>query len=209
MKKSDEEKYEKKIKGLEERIGKLEREGEKKKEEPRKELEETNAAEILRGVGRMFGLSGVIKSAEKLPEFQERLKKVDEELKRKLRTTPLRRAGEKTPYQASGFRAKSSAGRKPRAQRGIPSPQEREVDIFDEDEYILAIIEIHGADEKSINVNLEKDRLNIFADKAGKKYHKEIILPCVPVGEIARSYKNGILEVKINKKKKPKRKGNK
>ena len=202
MKESDKEKYEKKIKELEERIKKLEKEKEKVKEEKVEEAGETSAGEILRSVGSMFGLGGLIKSVEKLPEFQDRLKMVDAELKRKLKTTPLKRTDERTSYPGRGFRARTAVRERPGAKRETPVPREREVDIFDEDDYVLAIIEIPGAKEESIEVKLEKDKLAILADKAGKKYQKEIILPCVPKGEITKSYKNGILEVKIKKSEK-------
>lgn len=199
MKESDKEKYEKKIKELEKRIRKLEKEKESVKEEGVEASGETSAGEILKSVGNMFGIGGLIKSVENLPDFQERLHKVDEELKRKLRTTPLKRTEERTSYPGRGFRPRTAAKERPGVKRERPVPREREVDIFDEEDYVLAIIEIPGADEKSIKVNLEKDKLAIFADKAGKKYHKEIILPCVPKGKITKTYKNGILEIKIMK----------
>jgi len=200
MKESDKEKYEKRIKELEARIRKLEGERKKKKEEEKEVTGETGAGEILKSVGNMFGIGGLIKSVENLPEFQERLKTVDAELKRKLRTTPLKRTEERTSYPGRGFRPGTTARRKDGIKRERPVPREREVDIFDEEHYVMAIVEIPGADEKSIKVNLEKDKLAVSADKAGKKYHKEIILPCVPKGKMTRSYKNGILEVKIMKK---------
>jgi len=150
-------------------------------------------------VGNMFGIGGLIKSVEKLPEFQDRLKTVDEELKRKLKTTPLKRTDEGVSYPGRGFRPGTTARRRDGIKRETPVPREREVDIFDEEEYVMAIVEIPGADEKSIKVNLEKDKLAVSADKAGKKYQKEIILPCIPKGKMTKSYKNGILEVKIQK----------
>jgi len=200
MGESDKEKYEKKIRELEERIRKLEKGKEKVEKEGMEEAGETSAGEILRSVGSMFGLGGLIKSVEKLPEFQARLKTVDEELKRKLGTTPLKRTEEGTSYPGRGFRPRTAAGESPGVKRETPVPREREVDIFDEDDYVLAIIEIPGAEEDSIEVKLEKDKLAVVADKAGKKYHKKIILPCVPKGEITKSYKNGMLEIKISKK---------
>ncbi len=200
MEKSDIEKYEKKIKELEKRIRKLEKEKDDVKKEGVEVSGETGAGEILKSVGNMFGIGGLIKSVENLPEFQERLNKADEELKRKLRTTPLKRTEERTSYPGRGFKPRTAAKERPGAKRERPVPREREVDIFDEEEYVLAIIEIPGADEKRIKVNLEKDKLSVFADKAGKKYHKEVILPCVPKGKITKTFKNGILEIKIIKK---------
>lgn len=198
MKEADKEKYEKRIRELEDRIGRLEKKRGTVKEEVKDESGESSAGEILRSVGSMFGLGGLIKSVEKLPEFQDRLKTVDDELRRKLRTTPLKRTEERTSYPGRGFRPRPS-GMRPGVKRERPVPREREVDIFDEKDYVLVIIEIPGADEKSIKISLEKDKLDISADKAGKKYHKEIILPCIPKGKITKSYKNGILEIKVIK----------
>lgn len=193
MKNSSKEKYEKKIKELEERIQKLE------KETGAEETTETSAAEILGKVGRMFGLDGILKNAEKLPEFQERLKEVDKELKRKLKTVPLKGTKERIPDKGRGFRQRATVRNRTGTRKEAPAPRERELDIFDEVDYVLVIIEIPGADEKSVKINLEKDKLTVFADKAGKKYHKVIILPCIPKGKMTKSYKNGILEVKIIK----------
>jgi HSP20 family protein len=198
MKESDKEQYEKRIRELEKRIRKLKKEG-KTVEKEETSAEETSAGEILRSVGDMFGIGGLIKSVEKLPEFQERLGKVDAELMKKLKTTPLKRTGEGTPHPGRGFRPKTHVSGRPGIKRERPVPREREVDIFDEEDYVLAIIEIPGADEKSIRISLEKDKLDISVDKAGRKYHKEIILPCVPKGKITKTYKNGILEIKIIK----------
>lgn len=200
MSESDKEKYEKRIKELEDRIRKLEKGKEKVEKEGVEEPAGTSSGEILRSVGNMFGLGGLIKSVEKLPEFQDRLKMVDAELKRKLKTTPLKRTEERTSYPGRGFRPSTAVRERPGVKRETPVPREREVDIFDEDDYVLAVIEIPGAKEESIEVKLEKDKLAVLADKAGKKYQKEIILPCVPKGEMTKSYKNGILEVKIMKK---------
>lgn len=197
--KSEKERYEKRIKELEEKIRKLEQKVLGKKEDEKKEEElgdKGAAAGIIESLGKSLGLGGLLKGVSKMPEFQKRLENIDEELRTKLRETPLKRTGGISTSRPPRVGTRVQTGRIKKE----PSPfQQREADIFDEDDYVLVIIEIPGADEKSIKVNLEKDKLTIFADKAGKKYRKEIILPCVPEGEITRSYKNGILEVRIQK----------
>jgi len=196
---SEKERYEKRIKDLEEKIKKLEQEviGKKEDEEKAEEsVDKGTAAGILESLGKSFGLGGLLKGVSKMPEFQKRLEDIDEELRTKLRETPLKRAGGIDTSRPT----RVGTRRQPERVKKEPSPfQQREADIFDEVNYVLVIIEIPGADEKSIKVNLDKDKLTIIADKAGKKYHKEITLPCIPEGEITRSYKNGILEVKIFK----------
>ena len=184
MPKEDREKeLEEKIRGLEEEIGRL-------KSEKGPDEEESVAGGLLKGVGEVFGLGGLLKGIEKSPAFKERLKKIDEEIEGKFSATPLKTGGLRRPAVRKDF----SVRKEPR-----PTPKEREVDIFDEEDYVLVVTEIPGAEEETIAVNLEKDKLSIHADKAGRKYHKELILPCVPEGELTKTYKNGILEVRIKK----------
>jgi len=196
---SEKERYEKRIKELEEKIKKLEQEviGKKEDEEKAEESGDKGAAAgILESLGKSFGLGGLLKGVSKMPEFQKRLEDINEELRTKLKETPLKRTGGMGHSKPTRVGTRVQTGRIKKE----PHPfQQREADIFDEVNYVLVIIEIPGADEKSIKVNLEKDKLTIIADKAGKKYHRDIILPCVPEGETTRSYKNGILEVKIFK----------
>ena len=191
-----EKELEEKITRLEEKIKRLE--GEKTPEE---EEEESVAGGLLEGVGKMFGLGGLLKGIAKSPAFKERLEKIDEEVERKLRETPLKRVEVGRPTVRKDFSARPLAKGKPSPRKEPPPPpKEREVDVFDEQDYVLVVAEIPGAVEESIDVKLEKDKLTIQADKAGKKYQKELILPCVPEGELTKTYKNGILEVKITKK---------
>jgi len=183
----DKEQYEKKIKTLQAKIEKLEKEI-KDKFEIEEKLKKGSAEEILDNVGRMFGLSRLIASAEKFPELKERLKKIDNELKGKLSAIPLKKTPDKISCRSGGLRSKKE-----------PSFQRRDVDIFDEESYLLVIYEIPGVDEKSIETALKADKLSVFADKGGKRIEKEIILPTAPKGEILENYKNGILEIKIFK----------
>lgn len=190
-KEDKEKKLEEIIKGLEEKVKRLES---KKMPEEEEEEEEGQgiAGGLLHNVGKMFGLEGLLKGIEKSPAFKERLGKIDEEIERKFRETPLKRveAGRPGPL---------TRGKPSRRKQPPPPPREREVDIFDEEDHVLVVAEIPGAEEKTIVVNLEKDKLTIKADKPGKKYYRELILPCVPKGEPAKTYKNGILKIRINK----------
>jgi hypothetical protein len=89
MGKEDKEKeLEEKIRRLEEKIKRLEG---KKTLEEEKEEGESVAGGLLQGVGKMFGLGGLLKGIEKSPAFKERLEKIDEEIERKFKETPLKR----------------------------------------------------------------------------------------------------------------------
>ncbi|MBU4312911.1 MAG: hypothetical protein KJ706_09365 [Candidatus Omnitrophica bacterium] len=181
-------------------------EPEKKKEEK----EEGVAGGILKGLGKIIpGLGGLIKSLEKSPAFKEKLKEADKELERKIKEPPLKRA-EGRPSSIPGGIPPCVRGRSFREKFFIkpktevkssppPTPQEKPVDIFDEKDHIKVIAEIPGIEEKEIGINLQADILLISVDVPDHKYHHELKLPCVPKGELEKTYKNGILEIKIMK----------
>jgi HSP20 family protein len=177
---------------------------EDKKKEDKKE-EEGIAGGILKGIGKMIpGLGGLFKGLEKSPAFKERLKKIDEEVERKLKEAPLKKT-EEGKFRIKGrFEARHLAPDKPYKpsmgkEVSPPMPQERPADIFDEKDYIKVIAEIPGVEEEDIKINLEKDRLTISVNVPDYKYHQELKLPCEPKGKLEKFYRNGILEVKINK----------
>ena len=182
-----------------------------KENKDKKEKEsESVAGGILKGIGKIIpGLRGLIKSLEKSPAFKERLKEADKELERKIKETPLKRAEGRPSHTPSGippgvrgraFRGKPFVKQKPEAKPSPPStPQEKPVDIFDEKDHIKVIAEIPGVDGKDIGINLQNDMLIIDVDIPDHKYHQELKLPCSPKGELKKSYKNGILDVKIKK----------
>ncbi|MDA3831853.1 MAG: hypothetical protein PF495_00485 [Spirochaetales bacterium] len=174
---------------------------EDKKKENGKE-EEGVAGEILKGIGKMIpGLGGLFKGLEKSPAFKERLKKIDEEVERNLKEAPLKRT-EEGKFKVEGkFEARHLAPDKPFMGKEIspPMPQEQPPDIFDEEDHIKIIAEIPGVDGNDINLNLQGNKLTISVDILDRKYHQELKLPCSPKGEVEKSYKNGILEVKIEK----------
>ena len=183
---------------------------EKKKEEKEKKEEESIAGGILKGIGKMVpGLGGLLKGLEKSPAFKEKLKEVDKEVEHKIRETPLKRTGGITSQIPRGippgtkgksFRGKPFVKQKAEVKPSPPPvPRERPVDIFDEKDYLKIIAEIPGVDENDINLNLQGDKLTISTDIPKRRYHQELKLPCAPKGKIEKIYRNGILEVKIQK----------
>ena len=182
-------------------------EGQRDKEKGQGKEEEGIAGGILKGIGKIIpGLGGLFKGLEKSPVFKERLKKIDEEVERKLKETPLKKT-EEGKFKIEGkFEARyltpdksyKSSTRKEVSPR-MPQPQERPADIFDEKDYIKVIAEIPGVEEEDIKINLEKDGLTISVDVPDHKYHQEVKLPCEPKGKLEKFYRNGILEVRITK----------
>ncbi|MDD5537342.1 MAG: Hsp20/alpha crystallin family protein [Candidatus Omnitrophica bacterium] len=76
------------------------------------------------------------------------------------------------------------------------------VDIFDEKDHILVIAELPGVTEDKIKVEVAGDILNLNASDGDRKYAKEILLPSkVKPSSLKTTYKNGILEIKLEKEK--------
>lgn len=76
------------------------------------------------------------------------------------------------------------------------------VDTFDEKNEVLLVVEIPGADEDKIKVELEGDILNISAEGKDRKYAKEILLKSEVQKEgMKHTFKNGVLEIHLPKKK--------
>jgi len=176
-----------------------------------KKKEDSAAEGILNDIGKVIpGLGGVLKNLEKSPAFKERLEKIDVEIERKMKDTPLKR----TEGRSSGFSVAAppgarpgSAGKKPfkahskTTAKPSPPPESREfpVDIFDEEYQISIIVEMPGVDEKEIKIDLEKDVLTISTDNVKRKYNQKLKLPCSPKGKLTKTYRNGILEVVVGK----------
>ena len=192
--------------------------GEEDKEKKTDREEESIAGGILKGIGKMIpGLDGLIKGLGKSPAFKERLKKIDEEVERKLKESPLKRAEEGRPSHIPmgippGARGKPAITRKfgvrplvpekpsVREKPGAPpTPKERPADIFDEKDYVKIIAEIPGVEENDIKIDLVKDNLAISVGIPGHEYHQELKLPCEPKGKLEKTYRNGILEIVIRK----------
>jgi HSP20 family protein len=83
----------------------------------------------------------------------------------------------------------------------VEEVREPMVDVFDEKETVVVVAELPGVNEKDINVELRDDILTITAETGERKYHKEVLLEAPVASEgLTRSYRNGILEIRIWKK---------
>ncbi|AEM39350.1 Heat shock protein Hsp20 [Pyrolobus fumarii 1A] len=81
--------------------------------------------------------------------------------------------------------------------------EEREplVDVFEDEDKITVIAELPGVDKDKIKVRIKDNKLIIRASN-GQKYYKEVELPAKVKPETAKArYKNGVLEVVIEKEK--------
>lgn len=167
------------------------------KEAPEKD--ESISSGILHEVGKILGLEGVLKKAATMHPIKERLEEIDEEIKQRLSELPPKETAS-GPGAARGIGRRSVIRARP---SGVKKPvhTELEVDIFDEEDWIDAIAVIPGVDEESVEIKLDGNRLDVSVNKGGRRIGKELSLPCSPQGELTKTFKNGILEVRMNKKK--------
>jgi HSP20 family protein len=90
-------------------------------------------------------------------------------------------------------------GRRPRISEEI----EPLVDVIDEGNKIRVVAEIPGVEKEKINLKAVNNKLIIKATNFNRKYYKEIELPAEVKIETAKaSYRNGVLEVVMDKKEK-------
>ncbi|MCG2769725.1 MAG: Hsp20/alpha crystallin family protein [Anaerolineae bacterium] len=162
------------------------------------------------GLGEMFkGLGDLIKLATDLADKVD-LSELDEEKLAELRRASQTRVGG-IPRGVYGVSVRRGIGGIPRVQpfgnirrteRGpvVDEVQEPLVDVFDEDDMLLAIAELPGVEEKDIQVGVHDGLLKLSTTTKGRRYAKELQLPC-PVEEstMESTYKNGVLEIRLRK----------
>ena len=198
-----------KIRELEEKVKKL--------EETKKGEESEGVAEgVLKGVGQIIpGLGGLMKGLEKSPVFKERLNKINQEVERKLKETPLKRTGDRGPHIESSFstrtlvppqgtdfvKEKPSFGRRVKKKPAPPPPKPKEpvVDVFDEKDHLRIIAELPGVAEREIKTSLEKDTLIIKINSPGWNPEHKVVLPYAPKGKLEKVFRKGFLEIKVGK----------
>jgi len=102
---------------------------------------------------------------------------------------------------------------KPTAGPGRPRidiREEREplVDVMESNGEVKVIAELPGVEKKDIKLHGTETTLTISVDTPQRKYYKEVKLPVkVDPKKAKSSYKNGVLEVSLPKKKEEKPKG--
>jgi HSP20 family protein len=160
------------------------------------------------GIGKL-SLGGLFKGVEKLVDLAADLKDAGGEIKKEgeIDLSHLKE-GMKGVF---GFSIKTAVGGKPivepfgnikKTPKGPTVEEEREpmTDIFDEKEEVRIYAEMPGVNKEDIKVVLRDDILDISAQSGDRKYHKEVLLPTkVKAETISFSYKNGILEIRIEK----------
>jgi HSP20 family protein len=187
------------IKNWEEKMS-AQKDDQKKKDEEKVEID-FGIGKISFG-GLFQGIGSLIDLVSKMEEVGKGEAKREGEF-----TSPSGRV--KAVY---GFSVKTSLGGMPtvepfgnvrRTSKGPVVEEERQplVDVFDEKDHVLIIVELPGVEEENISTKVEGDVLTLSAATGDRKYYKEVVLPeGVDVSTLTRSYKNGVLEIRISKK---------
>jgi len=90
----------------------------------------------------------------------------------------------------------------------IKDKREPLADVMTTNGEVKVIVELPGVEKKDIKLHATEDRLTISVDAPRRKYYKEAELPVnVDPKQVKSSYKNGVLEVTLHKRKEEKRKG--
>lgn len=175
------------------------KEGEKNREKEEEKIE------IDFGVGKIsFG--GLFKGLGNLIDLAAKLKEEGVEKRGEIKGLPRRAKG------VYGFSIRTLAGKPVIESFGniretakgpvVEEVREPIVDVFDEEDHILVIVELPGVSEDKIKIEVAGDILNLTASDTDKKYAKEILLPSkVKPPSLKTTYKNGILEIRLEKEK--------
>lgn len=145
------------------------------------------------------GLGGIIKALEaSSPEFRKKIADTDAEIKHRIdvgwsskpvvdyhvSTRPIRRGPGKPPAPRVESVSMPTQG----------PVREPIVDVLEGKEGITVIAELPGISEEELNIKLEETDLLISAGK----FCKKITLPHAAQEILEKSYKNGILQIKLN-----------
>lgn len=144
------------------------------------------------------GLGGIIKALEaSSPEFRKKIADTDAEIKHRIdvgwsnkpvidyhvSTRPIRRGPGKTTAPVESVRMPSQG-----------PVREPIVDVLEGKDGITVIAELPGVSEEDLNINLEGADLHISAGNFSKK----ISLPHSARKIVEKSFKNGILQIKLS-----------
>lgn len=186
----------------EERIARLEKrinELESTAKSSRQDCGDIQVGGLVENVVGQFipGLGGIIKALEaSSPEFRQRIANTDAEIKHRIdvgwsskpvvdyhvSTRPMRRGAAKSTARADSVRMPEAPYREPI------------VDVLEGNGCMTVIAELPGVSEEDLNIKLDCADLEITAGHFSKK----ISLPRAVKEIVDKSYKNGILQIKLN-----------
>ena len=90
----------------------------------------------------------------------------------------------------------------------VKEKREPLADVMTSDGEVRVIVELPGVEKKDIKLSGTENKLTISVDTPDRKYYKEVELPAkVDTKKAKSTYKNGVLDVTMPKKKEEKPKG--
>lgn len=163
------------------------------------EKEKEHEPSIVEGIaGQLIpGLGGIVKALEKSsPEFRKRIAETDAEIKHRLETGWNSKPKIEYGISIKPLISEKKGMKEEREEAKVEPEKEPIIDVFEEKDYISVIAELPGIEEKDMETKLRDNTLEISAGK----YSKTINLPSIPKSIIERTYKHGILQLKIERK---------
>ncbi|NPV63357.1 MAG: Hsp20/alpha crystallin family protein [Methanotrichaceae archaeon] len=187
-------------KAYEERIGRLEEKIEELEKKSVRQDEDIRIEGITESVIGQFvpGLGGIIKALEQSsPEFKKKIAETDAEIRHRIdvgwSSKPV------VDYHVSTRPVRHGTRRTPPRPDSVKMPQggptrEPIVDVLEGKDEITVIAELPGVAEDELLVRLEGDFLEISAGQLCKK----VTLPRKSRRILEKSFKNGILQIKLD-----------
>jgi HSP20 family molecular chaperone IbpA len=87
---------------------------------------------------------------------------------------------------------------------GEPADQSEFVDVLDEGDYFLVLLELPGINGEEIKLSAGGGTLTVTVDTTQRRYHEQVTLPAAVDGDHpSTSYRNGVLQVRLNKESTP------
>jgi HSP20 family protein len=84
--------------------------------------------------------------------------------------------------------------------REIKEEAEPLIDVFDQNKEITILAQLQGAKREDIRIDVTETQVTIEANTPHQTYHKKLQLPAIVDPNTAQTtYKNGILQVKLQK----------
>jgi len=74
------------------------------------------------------------------------------------------------------------------------------IDVLEEKDGIIVVAELAGFNREDLRIHVKNQRLTLSAESPDRKYHKSLNLPkrVIP-STIHMTYKNGVLEIQLEK----------
>jgi HSP20 family protein len=74
------------------------------------------------------------------------------------------------------------------------------IDVFENEKSVQVVAEMPGIEKQDVELDIEGRELDIHAKRGDRRYHETVELPAeVDIDSAKASYKNGVLEITLNK----------